>query len=228
MVRPDFSRFVAHFTKSSLPCVTDGIDGDSPPAEITGTAYDKLVNILRSRKILATPMPWTKRRAVALTECPWWSLIDHAKRYSPYGLGFTKDHVFAAGGGPAIYLRPDLHEKQSEFVHEKQPAWKGFHSHLYAFVTPFVPPYAPAAFLDDHWHGKNPVDYSHEREWRVPHEFSFELGQVQFVVVKSYKDMAEFPKDLKDGIGRDRFVIMDVYHQIEKLWPTHLLGEEDL
>jgi len=66
-----------------------------------------------------------------------------------------------------------------------------------------------------------PIDYSHEREWRVPHDFVFELNDVKFVIVDSYEDLENFPKELKDAIGLKKFVIMDIYRQIEQLWPTH-------
>ncbi len=130
--------------------------------------------------------------------------------------------MFAAGGGPAIYLRPDLHENQRGFRSEQNPDWKGFHPELYAFVTQFCPQYAAKAYKDRHWNRK-PVDYSHEREWRVPRDFSFELSQVQFVVVPDYEAVAAFPQTFKDAIGRERFIIVQVYSQIEKLWPVHLL-----
>jgi hypothetical protein len=42
---------------------------------------------------------------------------------------------------------------------------------------------------------------------------------VEFVVVHSYEDVAKFPKDIKDAIGRDQFLIMDVYKQIHSRWP---------
>jgi len=219
MNRPDFSDFVAHFTKDSSPPVEQGGSAGDLPQSISGSAYDRLVSILQSKRIIATTMPWTNRKAVAFTECPFWSLIDHAQRYSSYGLGFTKAHLFAAGGGPAIYLRPDLYKKQGNYVHEGRPDWRGFHPDLYAFVTPFVPAYAPD-WVKQEW-DRPLADYTHEREWRVPHDFTFDQSEVQFVIVKSYEDMARLPKELKDGIGRDNFVIMDMYRQIESLWPTH-------
>jgi hypothetical protein len=218
--RPDFSDYVGHFTKSTPPIVQD----DST-ATITGSAFDRLVSILSAGRIRATPMPWTNRRAVAFTECPWGSLVDHANRYSPFGIGFSKGRIFAAGGGPALYLRPDLIRKQQdEYRHNDDATRKGFHSHVWAFVTPFVPRYAPQSFIDDSWSGKPTVDYSHEREWRVPHDFTFQLEQVEFIVVETYEDMARFPRELKDQIGRDRFLILDVYRQIERLWPVHIIG----
>lgn len=97
-----------------------------------------------------------------------------------------------------------------------------FHPSLWPFVTPFVPAYAPKTVVEKHWKGRKVVDYTHEREWRVPHDFFFKLSQAEFVVVDTYADMAKFPADLKDAIGRDRFLIMDVYRQVERIWPTHL------
>jgi hypothetical protein len=220
--RPDFSNYVAHFTKDATPLGAAEHPDDKALQGIKGTAFERLISILEAEKIFATPMPWTNRYAVAFTECPWGSLLDHTKRYSPYGLGFRKDHLFEVGGGPAIYLRPDLHAAQKDFQSQLRPQWKGFHPGLYAFVTPFCPGYAPKSYKSKYWPGK-PVDYSHEREWRVPQDYKFDLSQVEFVVVPNYEAVATFPKTLKDQIGREKFIIVEVYSQIEKLWPVHIL-----
>lgn len=55
----------------------------------------------------------------------------------------------------------------------------------------------------------------------MPHDFGFEYDQIAFVIVDTYEDMAQFPKQLKDVIGREKFIIMDVYRNIEHLWPVH-------
>jgi hypothetical protein len=190
MTRPDQSDYLAHFTKG-------------------GDAYDKLISILLSKTIRAGSMPWTDNPAVCFTECPWPSLIGHAKRYSPYGVGFFKHHVFASGGGPAYYVRAD---------HWKKQQWD---EHVKTFVTPFWPDYRPTALRSQDYLSGKTIDFSHEREWRVPHNFTFGLDQVCFVIVKQYEDMAQFPRELKDEIGRQRFVIMDIYKNIERLWPVH-------
>src|SRR6267142_3236156 len=220
MPRPDFSDYVAHFTKDAEPFSAKDHAGDASVKKINGTAFERLIAILKSQTIIATRMPWTNLHAVAFTECPWGSLLDHTKQYSAYGIGFKKAHLFAAGGGPAIYLRPDLHEKQKGFKSEQKPEWKGFDSRLYAFVTPFCPNYASAEYKEKHGAKTGTVDYSHEREWRVPHDFSFKLAQIEFVVVPNYESVAKFPKELKDMIGRNKFIMIDVYSQIEKLWPV--------
>ena len=207
---------MAHFTSDRPPLgkraeAPEGIDLE----EIAGlTAYERLVRILSEKKIAATPMPWTGRWAVAFTECPWGSLLRHADQYSYYGVGFVKARLFAASGGPAIYLRPDLTDKQHQhFQDATGESGKGFHPHLWSFVTPLVPMYAPA-FRNHYWDGKPFVDYTHEREWRIPHDFSFEYHQVEFVTVATYEDVAKFPQHLKDQIGREKFLMMDMYREI--------------
>ena len=193
---PTDSKYLAHFTK--------GAD-----------AYDNLVSILRDRVIRAGSLPWTNRPAVCFTECPWASLLQHAENYSPYGLGFGKHHVFAAGGGPAYYVRADLFREQQ---------WA---AEVYPFVTPFWPGYRPQHLrTQEHLDGKT-VDYSHEREWRVAHDFTFDISRLSFVILNTYNDMARFPGDLKDAIGREKFVLMDVYRKIEELWPTHIAAHGD-
>ena len=220
--RPDFSNYVAHFTSEREPLGNQQQAGEEVDlGEIAKlSAYERLVAILENRKILATPIPWTGRRAVAFTECPWGSLLRHAEAYSPYGVGFVKPRLYAAGGGPALYLRPDLVTNQ-HLYHEAEGGvpGKGFARNLWGFVTLFVPPYAPASVVTEHWKGRKKVDYSHEREWRVPHDFTVEYTQVEFVVVDTYEDVAKFPAQLKDEIGRDKFLIMAIYRGINSRWP---------
>jgi len=208
MARPDFSDFLGHFTTSRKPV---GHTNNNNPCNQYGavSAKDRLISILNSKCIQASQMPWTGRLAVCFTECPWSSMLDHARAYSPYGVGFRKPHVFAAGGGPVYYVRADHWDKQQ---------WE---DHLKTFVTPFWPKYRPKKFKADATLSGKSVDYSHEREWRVPHDFAFDHKQIEFVIVDTYEDMAQFPKDLKDSIGREKFLIMDVYRNIERLWPVH-------
>ena len=210
MARHDQSDYLAHFTTSKEP--KGGTKGKHEATVAEMSARDRLIAMLEQKKIVASTIPWTGCPAVCFTECPWSSLIAHAAAYSPYGIGFKKPHVFAAGGGPAFYVRPDHFEKQSRNHHWEQ--------HVKAFTTPFWPEYAPLAIKSEYLKGKT-IDYAHEREWRVPHDFTFEHSQVEFVVVATYDDVASFPKPLKDAIGREKFLMMDVYRQIEELWPVH-------
>ena len=84
--RPDFSNYVAHFAKDASPFGAAANPDDSAFELTTGSAHERLVSILKTRRLVATPMPWTGRRAVAFTECPWWSMLDHARQYSATAL----------------------------------------------------------------------------------------------------------------------------------------------
>lgn len=209
--KPDQSFYLAHFTSERPPIGEK--EKENPTISVTKnkTAYEKLVSILTSKKIIASTLPWNKKNAVCLTECPWTSLLAHANNYSPYGIGFNKAFIFGTGGAPAFYVRADYFDKQQ---------WA---DHIYTFVTPFWPPYRPKS--KNKLKSFKNIDYTHEREWRVPHDLTFEYDDVDFVVVNTYEDMAKLPKEIKDSIGREKFLIMDNYRTIEKLWPVHNLGE---
>ena len=212
--QPDFSDFVVHFTKGAPPFCAEM--HPEKVRDITPlTALERLLAILQGGVLRATPMPWTNRPAVCFTECTWPSLLTHARRYSPFGVGMKKEFLFSRGGGPAIYLRQDLWKRQI--------GRGGFDKELFAFITPFAPAYASADYLRTEWKGREPCDYTYEREWRVARDLTFTLAEVAFVTVDTYEDMAKAPKPLKDAIGRENWVILSNYRKIEQLWPQHRL-----
>lgn len=193
MNRPDSSDFVVHFTKKN---------NDK-------TALENLISILETKEIRANKMPWTNKSAVCFTECPWSSILAHATKYSPFGIGFSKRFLFSQNGAPVFYVRADQFRKQD------------WNKDLYTFVTPYWPSYA--ARNTNKYKKFKQCDYSHEREWRVPHDVNFQYDKISFIVLNKYEDMAKFPKKIKDSIGRDKFILMDNYKLIEKLWPTHII-----
>ena len=207
--RPDFSNYLVHFTSNGQP--KGGIE-DNPISDIVHlNAFERLQQILQDKKIRASKMPWKGANAVCFTECPWSSLLAHTENYSPYGIGFSKKSVFAKNGAPAIYLRPNHFEEQKE---------NGFTMHLRPFLTPFSPSYRPYK-MKEKYKKIGDCDYTHEREWRVPHDYPFDYKHIEFIILNSYQDMASFPKELKDAIGREKFILMDNYRLVEKLWPVH-------
>lgn len=207
--RPDFSNYLVHFTSDSQP--KGGVD-NNPVKDIVGlSASERLLRILKDKKIRASQMPWTGANAVCFTECPWSSLLAHTENYSPYGIGFSKKSVFAKNGAPAIYIRPDHFEEQKE---------KGFVNHLYSFLTPFAPSYRPYK-MKEKYKKIGDCDYTHEREWRVPHNYQFDYKHIEFIILNSYQDMDSFSDELKDAIGMEKFIFMDNYKMVEKLWPVH-------
>jgi hypothetical protein len=174
------------------------------------TVRERLISMLGDKNIIASTMSWTASHAVCFTECPWSSLIEHTSVYSPYGIGFSKQSIFSRNGSPVYYVRADQYKKQQ------------WHDHLKAFATPFWPTYRSQSqnnkveFPD--------CDFSHEREWRVPHDLPFEYEHIEFINLNTYEDMAAFPKELKDAIGRETFLLIDNYKIIERLWPVNNLG----
>lgn len=206
MSLPDVSYYLAHFTTSTPP------KGEKSKTNVTSnfkdySAKDRLINILNEKIIYSSSLPWTGKKAVCLTECPWTSLVEHTKQYSPYGIGFNKAFIFATGGAPVYYVRADYF---------KQQKWSNY---AMTFVTPFWPKYASEKQKKECQF--DICDYTHEREWRIPHDLTFDYEDIEFVVIKDYKDMAEFPRGLKDAIGREKFLLMDNYTKIEELWPVH-------
>jgi len=207
--KPDCSQYVAHFTSSGK------LKGDHNDLTIEAmSAYDRLISILTTKIIKASKMPWTGANAVCFTESPWTSLLSHTEKYSPYGIGFSKPTLFTKHGGPAIYVRTDHYTKQIKEA-------DGFHPQLLPFVTPFSPVYRPYHMKKASYDIGN-CDYTHEREWRVPHDFPFEYKDIQFVILDSYLDMERFPNELKDDIGWEKFILMDNYKIVEELWPVHI------
>ncbi len=90
MSRPDISIYLAHFTSHKFPKGRN--NKENPTNEFMYTPpIKRLENILREKTIRASILPWTNDcKAVCLTECPWTSLIEHTKQYSPFGIGFSK------------------------------------------------------------------------------------------------------------------------------------------
>lgn len=208
MNRPDFSDYLAHFTKDGEPC---NKEIENPALAYKRlSAKEKLISILNDKKIFPSFMPWTKASAICFTECPWSSLISHTKNYSPYGIGFNKAFIYSRHGGPVFYIRPDHFKRQIKIG--------SFDNHVWPFITPFSPSYRPKHMRGSYF---STVDYSHEREWRVPHELPFEYENIEFIILNDYHDIETFPEELKDAIGRDKFILMENYKHIEQLWPVH-------
>lgn len=200
--KPDCSQYVTHFTKNGK-CTGEHNDDFLKIEKMN--AFDRFVNILIEKKIRASKMTWTGASAVCFTESPWTSLLSHTGRYSPYGIGFTKQRLYQDKGGPALYCRPDL------FIDQKNKG--GFASRVMPFLTPFS--------LSGH-SSVGYCDYSHEREWRVPKDFCFEYSDIQFIVLNSQKDWDSIPIELKSVIDPSIVIFMDNYKLIEELWPVHI------
>jgi len=206
----DYSPYVVHFCKdtkegtSKRITVDKALKKDEPLFTFkTSTGLEKLQSILKAKKIFSSDMPHVgaNQKAVCFTECVWESILEHAKVYGRYGLGFNKKQLFDAGGGPALYLRGD----------RLKQLLKNFPSELVPFVTPFDPMNEMA---------KGVIDFVHEREWRVPNDLTFDYSSVEFVVVSTTDDVRVVSQQIGlNQIPANRYIVMDQYELVKKHGP---------
>jgi hypothetical protein len=120
-------------------------------ASESGDAYSVLKKILRERRIIgSSKFRRGGQKCVCFTEAPLGSL-EHGlinsrdfSRYAPFGIQFSKEQIFALGGRPVIY------QPESEFLLLPETlAWRHVRFELRASGI---------------------VDFTWEREWRLPCE----------------------------------------------------------
>lgn len=98
---------------------------------------------------------------------------ENAKvRYRAMGVAFPKDYVYRQGGRPAIY---DKTADAKEYL-PKHQWWR---------IVNF-----------DLSKDENIIDWTHEREWRLPGDFTFERNQATLLFVNEagYKTFSKFCK----------------------------------
>jgi hypothetical protein len=164
------------------------------------SALDVLIKILREKRLEGSSTESGfivgRRRAVCFQEVPLYSIAQnltheatlfnqqaaagiHGKiRYDQYGLIFAKDYVFVRGGRPVVY---DKTADAKDFLREDQ-WWR---------IVRFD--------LSD---PGNFVDWTHEREWRVPDDFTFDLNEA-FVLVPNrdgYQQFLAHPGQVEIGL----------------------------
>lgn len=162
--RSDMTCNLVHLTKDGI------VDGKEVEA------IDILIKILKEKKIVGSTTESGfivgSKRAVCFQESPLHSLAENVyfeknlfengksskERYSAIGLLFDKPLVYKAGGRPVIY---DKTSEAKEYLPDEQ-WWR---------IVNF-----------DLSNDENFIDWTHEREWRVPEEFTFNLEDVTIVV----------------------------------------------
>ncbi|WP_157557821.1 hypothetical protein [Intrasporangium oryzae] len=157
------------------------------------SSVDRLASILWSRMVAAT-LPFGSEWPVVCFTQTTRRALSHltlaAGRYDGTGLAFTTESVFAAGGGPAIYIRGD------EFV-----AWQysSLPTHMKARGVRYWPGSVPTTaddVLGMTTHGES--QWLHEREWRIPRPtdappewwWAFAPTDVNFLLLKDANDHA--------------------------------------
>ena len=176
---PDIGDHLIHFTGR-----TGGRMGD--PVDIRPLdAPSRLAQILHNGRIRANPTFGTEGRAiVAFTESSQASVLRliHDGRYTPWGIGFSKQFVFDQDGGPVLYIRGDEWDAVTGAIPDPARArcvrfWPGA-TWVEGDPVIFGSPALPYAI-------ESPSEWLHEREWRIPHDVQFGWGDVKFLIVPS-------------------------------------------
>ena len=175
---PDIGDHLIHFT---------GRTGGrfAVPDEIRNlNAPDRLAQILYQGRIRAVPTFGTGMRPiVAFTESSQASVLRliSEDRYTPWGIGFSKQFIFDQGGGPVLYVRGDEWDAATAVLPDP----------LRARVVRFWPGAAWAEGDPLTFDGTQQLpdalastsEWLHEREWRVPHDVVFGWDDVKFLIV---------------------------------------------
>ena len=82
-------------------------------------------------------------------------------------------------------------------------------------MRPLVSPFDPEAVLKE----GRPLDWIHEREWRLPCDLTFVDAEVEYIIVDSVADVEELINTFgTDRIPRSKFIVMEVYRNIQEAW----------
>jgi hypothetical protein len=170
-------------SRSDVSCQVTHLTRDFGEGAEAVKSFDVLIKILEAGKIngstTASGYIIGDTPAACFIDAPLYSVVqnimfenekrnskgDH--RYYPYGISFPKPYVYAMGGRPVIYDNTQSAKK-----------------------------YLPPA---EHWrivnfdlsNEANFIDWTHEREWRVPNQFAFDL-KAATVLLPSYNEIKEF------------------------------------
>jgi len=143
------------------------------------SAMDILIKILRERTILgsttASGFIVGSTEAVCFQAAPLYSVCQNIDfeskirndtksnkiRYAPFGLAFRKEYVYKTGARPVIY---DETSKAKSYL-PRNEWWR---------IVNFD--------LSDN---ENLVDWTHEREWRKPNNFEFDIQEATVLVPNS-------------------------------------------
>lgn len=186
--RTDLSSSLYHLTKSER----------NEDGKVTLQAHDRLIQILTERKLNGSSTEKGfiigNRKAVCFQDAPTSGIVQNVVheqefrkelggkiRYRGTGLVFPKPYIFNEGGRPVIYERKEI----AKAILPRDEWWRIVNYDLSQ--------------------GDNIIDWTHEREWRLPgDEFHFELSKAMVLLAnrKQYKLFIEkCPKEILGEIG---------------------------
>lgn len=193
--RSDLTGRATHLTKPS--CDTKGLSED----EINQLATENLINILKDGVIYGSTTEKGfivgETPAVCFQDAPFYSLVQNVEyelqrrranpneryRYCGVGLAFRKHYIFSKGGRPVFY-------EQTELAKKLLP------EHEYWRIVNFK------LLIEN-----NPIDWTHEREWRLPNELKFELNSAHILLYDKKVCWDFFLKNCPEEIFREIYGI---------------------
>ncbi|WP_336761496.1 DUF2971 domain-containing protein [Paenibacillus sp. USHLN196] len=168
--RTDMSTYVYHLTRK-----TDSM-----------SVVDVLLKILKERKLIGSTTSSGfvigQNPAVCFQDVPLSSLCQNTLyeemyrkelggkvRYQPVGLGFTKKNIFHKGGRPVIYEASVIAKR----ILPEDEWWRIVNFHI--------------------GDANNMQDWTHEREWRVKGDMTFQLYEATVLLTKGeqYREFME-------------------------------------
>jgi hypothetical protein len=187
---PDVADHVIHFTGRNGPqmAVDEKIKGKS--------AAQRLTDILIGRRIRAFGTFGSDSPVVCFTESVRASVsrLIAEQRYTAWGIGFDKEFVFGQTGGPAFYVRgdewPELAELPQPLRCRAVRFWPG------ADPEPGVEHFLPN-------HLASTSEWLHEREWRVPGDFTFGWSDVKFLIAPEVEWQPYVARRLYESVGEE-------------------------
>lgn len=165
--RMDYGSQITHLTRSVIH------DGHQY------TALDVVIKILRERKIIgSTTSPGFiigNQPAVCFQDAPPYSICENIDyewklnkekkngkiRYEACGIMFQKPYIYQKGGRPVLYEKKEIAQKMLP----KNEWWRIVNFDLSD----------PNKF----------IDWTHEREWRLPGDLNFDIGNATVVVMNA-------------------------------------------
>jgi hypothetical protein len=158
-----------------------------------------LINILDERTIRASRTPQVQHVhpspvSVCFSECIPRSIRLHAHRYSSYGLVFLKPYIFNNGGGPVWYINVNELNYLTR-APQQRDRWENDDEQNRPYIpnqfVPFFVPLAPEGTDVVMGNGRH-INWSIEREWRIPGNLNFEFDHIIRIYVEHDYEREEF------------------------------------
>jgi hypothetical protein len=165
------------------------------PEIVAFSSSERLASIIWERQLRAATVHGCDWPVVCFTHTTRRALAAMTSQFDGVGIAFHVQSVFAAGGGPVLYVRGDEYD-----------AVQGNPSLSEAFRSRIVR-WWPGASEEDAWKDillphslAGPSEWTHEREWRIPQPggggWAFSPDDVAFVLLPNDNYIAAAGKAL--------------------------------